>query len=158
MQLLFTLTKGELLWRYLLLPSHAELLVVAVGRAAFKPCPPRGSEQRRHNAQWVRINIAAGIKLCLPHCFCCGPCYFFLLKQYIILKNAVCRGGRVTREGISERKKKTIYMLFFLFFSSCRAVRWQNLYSRWWEREGMFSIPEGGGSLSLLLTWADRPL
>lgn len=88
---------------------------MAVGRAAFIPCPPRGSEQRRHNAQWVRINIAAGIKLCLPHGFCCGPCYFFLLKQYIILKNAVCRGGRVTREGISERKK-TIYMRFFLFF------------------------------------------
>lgn len=99
-------------------PVQAELLVVAVGRAAFKPCPPRGSEQRRHNAQRVRINIAAGIKLCLLHCFCCGPCYFFLLKQYIILKNAACGGGRVTRDGISERRKQSTC----LFFSSCRAV------------------------------------
>lgn len=114
MQLLFALTKGEHLWRFLLLPSHTELLVVAVGRTVFKPCPPRGSEQRRHNAQWVRINIAAGIKLCLLHCFCCGPCYFFPLKQYIILKNAVRRGGRVTGEGISERKKQSTCFFFFL--------------------------------------------
>lgn len=70
---------------------------------------------------------------------------FFPFKAIYHSKKCSVQRGSCHQGRHKWKKKKTIYMLFFSVFSSCRAVRWQNLYSRWWEQEGMFSIPEGGG-------------
>lgn len=76
-RLLFTLTKGEPVLSYLLLPSQGLRLVVAAGRSVSTPRPKRESEPDK-NTEGIQIKIAAlcaGIILCCLHYFYVFFCY-----------------------------------------------------------------------------------